>query len=936
MWVLTGVLLAACNLTPKTDPAYAEAIPLDLDIRTGVLDNGLTYFIKKNSKPENRAEMRLVVNAGSIQEDPDQQGLAHFAEHMLFNGTENFKKLELIDFFELTGQKFGAHVNAYTSFDETVYMLKPRTDSAEIFDKAFQVLEDWAHLALFEDEEIDKERGVVVEEWRLRLGPDNRMMYQYLPVLFNNSRYAERLPIGKVDILETFSYDAIKRFYKDWYRPDLMAVIVVGDFDVEEVEEKIKTHFSGLTNPEEARPREVYDLPAHEETLVKVVSDQEASFSNVSIYYKQPRQTMATLGDYRTYLMNRLISKMLSQRYDELMQQENPPFVNASSYFGGVTRTTSAYTTSAFANEGEIDRGFRTILIENERMVRHGFTAGELQRAKDALMSEIENQYNERDKIESRSLAYELVDHFLEGMPAPGIAYEYEKASALMDGISLDEVNALPKNWMEDKSTVIIATGPDKEGVNMPAEDDLLAIYNEVKKMEIEPYEDNFQSSDLLVEMPEAGSVVGEETIDELGITQLTFSNGATVILKPTDFKNDEILVGAQSFGGTSLYADEDYFSAEFVTAIAAMSGISTFSATDLQKVLSGKNVELYAFIENVSEGVSGSTTPADLETYLQLQYLYFTAPRKDATSFASFRQQQKMIYQNLDANPQFYFMKQYMKALYQDHPRARVPEAADFDKVDLDRAFEIYAERFANAGDFTFFFVGNFDIATIKPLLATYIGGLPGESGNGESYSDVGIRYPDKAITEMIQKGTEPKSMVSMAFTGTFDWSYENRFEMLALADVLRIKLRESMREEKGGVYGVGVSAQPSQHPVEDYMFMVQWGCSPENVEELINTAMQEIANLKQNGATDKDLQKVRETMIRSRETDLKENSFWLSALQQYYKNGEDPRILLDYEQYVNGLTSDDIKAAANQYLIESRLLKFVMMPEGQTQLLN
>ena len=280
--------------------------------------------------------------------------------------------------------------------------------------------------------------------------------------------------------------------------------------------------------------------------------------------------------------------------------------------------------------------------------------------------------------------------------------------------------------------------------------------------------------------------------------------------------------------------------------------------------------------------------------------------------------------------------MKQYIKALYQDHPRARVPEAADFDKVDLDRAFEIYAERFANAGDFTFFFVGNFDIATIKPLLATYIGGLPGESGNGESYSDVGIRYPDKAITEMIQKGTEPKSMVSMAFTGTFDWSYENRFEMLALADVLRIKLRESMREEKGGVYGVGVSAQPSQHPVEDYMFMVQWGCSPENVEELINTAMQEIANLKQNGATDKDLQKVRETMIRSRETDLKENSFWLSALQQYYKNGEDPRILLDYEQYVNGLTSDDIKAAANQYLIESRLLKFVMMPEGQTQLLN
>lgn len=938
LMALLAVFTISCeqqSATTGSDTDLSVALPMDPTVRMGTLDNGLTYYIKANQKPENRAELRLAVNAGSILEDEDQQGLAHFAEHMLFNGTVNFEKNELIDFFELTGQKFGAHVNAYTSFDETVYMLKPRTDSQEVFDMGFQVLEDWAHQALFDEEEIDKERGVVIEEWRLRLGPENRMLYQYLPVLFNNSRYAERLPIGKVEVLQEFEYETIRRFYRDWYRPNLMAVIAVGDFDVDAVEQKIKNHFGGLENPENAPERKVYDMPDHEQTLVKVVTDPEASFTNINVYTKHNKKTMQTVGDYRNYLMNRLISNMLSQRYDELMQQENPPFVNARSYYGGMSRTKDAYTSYAMANEGEVIRGLEAVLTENQRMLQHGFTAGELNRAKESVLSDIENRYNERDKIQSRSHARELISHFLEKEPVPGLEHEYAMAQELIPAIALEEVNAKPINWMTDDNTVIIVTGPEKEGVSMPTQEEILATYKEVKEKDTEPYVDDFKEQDLLVEQPVAGSLVEEKTIEEMGLTELVFDNGARVVLKPTDFKNDEILISAYSFGGTSLYPDEDYFTASAVSQVVMESGIGEFSQTDLSKALSGKNVQLYPIVESITEGIQGNTTPDDLETYLQLQYLYFTQPRKDPTSFASFKQQQKMIYQNLDANPQFYFMKQYMKALYNDHPRARIPEAADFDKIDLDRLFEIYQERFANAGDFTFFIVGNFSVEEIKPLLATYIGGLPGEETR-ETFEDVGIRYPESAKNEIIRKGSEPKSMVTMSYTGDFDWNYENRFTIRALADVLRIKLRESMREDKGGVYGVGVNAQPGHYPIEDYLFSIQWGCSPENVEDLIETAKKEMQNLMANGASDKDLKKVRETMLRTRETDLKENRFWSSALQQYYKHGEDPTLMMQFEDYVNGLTSNDIQAAANQYFNDEQLIQFVMYPENQEELLN
>lgn len=927
--VLAG-LFAACDKGGNTDmPDLKAQLPLDSTVRYGKLDNGLTYYIKKNQKPENRAELRLVVNAGSILEDEDQQGLAHFTEHMMFNGTEHFAKNELIDFFELTGQKFGAHVNAYTSFDETVYMLKPRTDSIEVLNKGFQVLEDWAHLASFDTSEIDKERGVVIEEWRLRLGPENRMLYQYIPVLYYNSRYADRLPIGKKEILENFDYATIKRFYHDWYRPDLMAVVVVGDVDVDYVEQKIKEHFANLKNPENERERAVYEVPNHADTKVTVITDPEASFTNVRIMYKHPIDTGHTVGDYRQYLMGRLVSEMLSQRYDELKQQANPPFVYAYSGYGNMARSKDAYTTSAMVNEDSIMYGFKTLVEENQRMLQHGFLESELERAKKSILTSMEKQYNERDKMESRRLARELINNFLEGEPVPGLAYEYEMTKQLLPTIELAEVNELPKKWITDENGVIVITAPEKEGVDVPTKEEVMQAYKDIKAADIGPYEDNFVASELMVDAT-PGAIESEEQMDDLGVTKLTFNNGATAFLKPTDFKNDEILVESYSFGGTSLYPDEDYNSAQFITPIVMMSGIGDMSQTDLQKFLSDKTIQIYPSVGDDTEGMSGSTTPKDLETYLKLQYLYFTQPRKDETSFASFKQTQKAVYQNLDANPQFYFMKQLFKVLYNNHPRAQFPEAEDFDKIDLDKVFEIYRERFRNAGDFTFFIIGNFDIGSIKPLLEKYIGGLPSD-GTSESFKDVGMRYPNKAITKELHKGTEPKSTVNLAYTGPFEWNYQNRFDMKALADVLQITLRESMREDQGGVYGVGVRSNPGKYPVEDYMFSISFSCSPENVEGLISTAKKEIDKLKQNGATDTDIKKVKETMLRQRETDMKENDWWANALESYHKYNEKMSLILDYQQYVNGLTTNDIKTAANNYLVGDRLIQLVMNPEEQ-----
>ena len=799
-----------------------QKIPVDPKVRIGQLENGLTYYIKYNQKPENKVELRLAVNAGSLLEDDDQLGLAHFTEHMAFNGSEHFEKNELLDYVQSVGVKFGAHINAYTSFDETVYMLPIASDSAEILENAFLILEDWATGLSFNNDEIDKERGVVVEEWRLGQGAQRRMLDQWLPVLLRDSRYAERLPIGTREILENFDYEVIKRFYEDWYRPELMAVAVVGDVDVDEMEQKIKAHFGDIKNPAKPREKEFFPVPDHKETEVAIVSDPEAPFTNVMIINKFDPEPFVTLNDYRRYIMYNIYTGMLNQRLNELRQQANPPFIFASSSLGGLfVRNKHAFQTFAVVSETGIESGLRTIQEENERVARHGFTAGEYDRYKKDMIRSYEIAYNERDKTESSNFANEYVNNFLEQEPIPGIDFEFSFVKTHLEGITLDEINGLSKKWLTDENRVVVITGPEKEGVNLPTKDQALSIINDVENSPIEPYKDEAVASELIENIPSPGSVTETSTIDQVGVTQLTLSNGLKVFMKPTDFKNDEIIMTSYSMGGTSLASDEEFISAEYTTSIIAQSGVGDFSAVSLEKALAGKSVRVTPYIGELSEGMSGSSTPEDLETMFQLIHLYFTAPRKDEEAFASvIKVENKSILSNIFANPQYYFQDQMARFLSQNHPRGGgIPSVSDIEKIDHQQIMDFYKDRFGNAGDFTFIFVGNFDPDVLTELSTKYLANLPA-SGREENWKDVGIRPPSGKAEKKVKRGTDPKSQVIMRFTGEADYEKDEAFLIAQLGNLLDIKLVENLREEKSGVYGVGANGSMTRWPLQPLQF--------------------------------------------------------------------------------------------------------------------
>jgi len=923
-----GFTLVAFSQRPDAS-SYVGELPLDTSIMYGQLDNGVTYYIKRNMKPENRAELRLVVNAGSILEDEDQQGLAHFCEHMLFNGTENFDKNELIDFFELSGVKFGPHLNAYTSFDETVYMIRARTDDKEIWDKSWQVLEDWAHQASFDSIEIEKERGVVLEEWRLRLGPDERMRRQYWPVMFKDSRYAERLPIGKEDVISNCEHDALKRYYREWYRTDLMAVIAVGDFDKKSVHKKIEAHFGNLEPANKPRERAFYEVPDHHDVLAVMATDHEAANTFVTVYHLHPRKELKTIADFRWDLMRDIYNQILSMRFEEIRKQEDPPFVFAGSNYRGQVRTKDVYASYAMVPEDGVMRGLQTVLMENQRFLRHGFSPMEFERAKAEVLRQLETAHNDRDKEDSRKYASQYVRHYLTSSPVTGIEYAYRLAKTMINTIEIYEVFELSKQWLTEDNVVIVVTGPQKDEVTYPTPEVLVSAFRESLTADVEPYMEHPGALHLIRLESEGSPVVSETTIKEIGVTEWRLGNGARVILKPTDFKNDEILFSAQSFGGSSLYPDSDYESASNASQIVGESGLGMMSGTDLQKFLMGKVVRLGSSIGDISEGLSGSCSPQDFEVLLQMAYLHFTAPRRDEAAFSSLTTRYKMMFRNMLQNPNYYYMSEVAKLSTNNHPRTKmIPEDEDIDAINLDRALEIYRERFADAGDFTFFFVGNFTLDGIKPLVEKYIGSIP-DLPRQETWKDIGVKHPKGTVSKELKKGSEPKSSVTLKYFVPFEWDRDNRLKATMLSEVVRIKLREALREEKGGVYGVGVYASPQRWPKERMTITISFGCSPDNVEDLIETALAEIEKIKTSGPEDKDLLKVKETSVRSRETDLKENRFWLNALSQYYFHSEDPKSLLDYDKRVKAMTGKQLQAAAKQWFSEENFLRVVMNPE-------
>ena len=907
----------------------SDTLPVDPHVTVGRLENGLRYFIRVNRRPAQRAELRLIVNAGSVLEDDDQLGLAHFVEHMAFNGTEHFPKQELVDYLERIGMQFGPDVNAYTSFDETVYMLTVPTDSAAILQQAFQVLEDWAQLQTFDSTEIELERGVVLEEWRLGRGAAARMWDEQFPVLFQGSRYAERLPIGTPEILETFEHDALERFYRDWYRPDLMAVVAVGDFDSDVVESLIRQHFSGLRSPAAVRPRRLAEVPDHDEPLFSIATDGEATRTQVTLYFKQPVRPQETVGDYRRGFVEGLYSGMLNRRLFELSQQPDAPYLGAGSGQGRFVRSKEVYIMGAAVREDGVTGGLEALLTEAERVAQHGFTASELARAKTELLRWMEQAYAERDKTESSRYAAEYGRAFLEDEPFPGIAVEYELAQQLVPTVELHEVHRLAREWITHHNRVVLVNGPEKEGLVLPGEAELQAVFATVAAEELTPYVDDVAEAPLLADSPEPGPVVHEGAVEELDVTVWELANGVRVILKPTDFKDDQILFESWSPGGTSLAPDVDHVAARTARNVVVRGGVGQFGLVDLDKVLAGKAVSVSPYISSLYEGLSGSASPRDIETLFQLVYLYFTAPRKDPDAYVALRQQITASVENRAADPMVAFYDTLRVTLAQHHLRRRPATVALYDEMDLDKSFAIYRDRFADASDFTFVFVGNFDADSIRPLVETYLGGLP-SIGRIESWRDVGIRPPSGVIRRTVHRGVEPRSQTVLAFAGAWEYSRRDQYVLRALGGVLEIRLRERLREALGGTYRVGVSSMGQRRPNEEFSVRISFGSDPERVEELVGVVFQQIDSLKALGPTEAEIEKVQEMHRRARETELRENGFWSLMLLDHDRFGSDAREILAYEDLVAALSADMVRQAARRYLRTDNHVLVTLYPEA------
>ncbi len=914
---------------PSAAQNSADApLPVDPNVVVKKLPNGLTYYIRKNGKPENRAELRLVINAGAILEDEDQRGLAHFLEHMAFNGTKNFEKQGLIDYMQSIGMRFGADVNAYTSFDETVYMLQIPTDDQEIVDKGFQILEDWAWQITLSAEEIEKERGVVAEEWRLGRGASARIFDKQLPMLFSGSRYADRLPIGKLEVIENAPREAFLRFYRDWYRPDLMAVIVVGDFDTAEVEAKIKKHFGRIPAAASPRERAYYEVPDHKETLFSIETDPELPQSIVQIFYKHPSQTMKTEADFRESVVHGIAQNILNERLQERSQDADPPFIAAFTGLTGYVRVSDVFMQAALVKENGFEEGLTALLAEAKRAKQHGFAETELERQKVNILRSLERAYNERDKTESSVFAGRYLGAFLSGDPMLDIGNRLALYKKLLPGVSLDEVNRAVDRWISDKNRVVLVSAPEKEGLTPPTRAQLLALIDKAESLEVAAYEDKVSDAPLLAAKPKPGRVFMEDYLEEVDVYDWKLSNRARVVFKPTDFKNDEVRFSAFSPGGTSLAADGDYVPATTAVLLMNESGLGEFDSIELQKKLAGKVASASPSIGELNEGMAGSASPQDLETLFQLIYLHFTQPRAEAKAFESLTAKYKELVLNREKSPDTIFSDEVSKVLYQNHPRRQPLTAETIAEMDMDASLKFYRDRYADAGDFTFVFVGNVEPQRLKSLVAQYLGGLP-NIGRKESWKDIGVKYFKGKQKIKVNRGLEPKSRVRMIFTGEAAWSPRNRLALNMLNEALRIRLREILREDMGGVYGVGVSGSLSKRPKERFSASVSFGCDPENVDKLTQAVLDELERAAKEGFEPSYLEKIKEIALRRYEVNLKRNSFWIANLRYYFDYGLDPAEILQYKTKLETVDNALLIKAARTYYDNENYLHAALYPE-------
>jgi zinc protease len=906
----------------------AQTLPLDPAVRTGKLANGFTYYIRHNEEPKNRVMLYLVNKAGSVLEDEDQRGLAHFMEHMSFNGTKHFPHNELIDYLQKAGVRFGADINAYTSFDETVYELPIPSDKPELLKSGMEIMRDWAHEALLDPGEIDKERGVVLEEKRLGKGAGERMQRQYWPVILNNSRYAVRIPIGWDTVLDNFKRPAIARFYNDWYRPDLQALIVVGDINVDQVEATIKQQFAGLKNPVHERVRTKYTVPLTAKNQFIAVTDKEMTATEAEIMIKHKAPELKTATDYRAALVQGLFDQMLSERYAELLRKADPPFISGSAGISGFIGGLDAYNASVQAKPGELEKGLKAVWRETERLKRFGFTETELERAKITQLNGMESAVKEKNKTNSGSYVKEYQAYFLKGEASPGIEREYELTKADLPAITLTDVNNLAKTYITGTNRDILILAPEKDKGSLPTE----AVVNDwLKAVEAEtlsPYKDEVSTKPLLSAMPVPGKIKSEEQNKELNITTITLSNGVKVLLKPTDFKNDQVLFSGFAPGGTSLYPDADYQSAANAAGVIAAGGIGNYNTGELSKYLEGKQLSVRPYIAERFQGINGGATPKDLETAMQLIYAYFTEPREDTAIFKGIIARSKAGLANRGSDPNSVFSDTVSAVLGNYNIRRTGPSLEKLEQISLDRAYHVYKERFADASNFTFTFVGSIDTNTIKPLLEKYLGSLP-STNQQELAKDLNIHPPTGKIEKTVYKGSEPKATVYLLYTGKYTYSPENNVKMDALKETLEIRLLERLREDESGVYSPGVQENTALLPQQRYSFLIHFGCAPQNVEKLIVSTLDEINKLKTIGPLQGNVDKWRAEEKTSFEPQLKTNDFWLGYLGGQLQNGQDLNEFNSYNSLLDAVKPGDVKTMAGNYLSGDNYIRLVLMPE-------
>ena len=909
-------------------------LPVDKNVRIGQLDNGLTYYIRHNKLPENRAEFYIAQKVGSILEEPQQRGLAHFLEHMAFNGTKNFpgddKGLGVIPWCETVGIKFGTNLNAYTSIDETVYNISNAPiDRTGVLDSCLLILHDWSNYILLKDDEIDKERGVIREEWRSRNSGMLRVYTDLLPTIYQGDKYADCMPIGSIDVINNFPYKDIRDYYHKWYRPDLQGIVIVGDIDVDTVEAKLKAVFADVQKPVNPAERTYYPVADNKEPIVAIGTDKEVDDPSIEIYFKQdatPDSEKNNVGYLASQYMTSMISSMLDARLSELVQSANPPFTRASSDYSDffVAKTKEAFALSASSKADGIETALKTLLQETERARRFGFTESEYARARANYLQSLESAYNEREKTKHGSYVREYVQNFLNGEPIPGIEAKYAMMNQLAPNIPLQAMNMVMQQLVPDSNQVVIIAGPAKEGLKYPTKEEVISLLKGMKDLDLQAYVDKVSDEPLMKEAPKGGKIISEKEGDIYGSTKLVLSNGVTVYVKKTDFKADEIHMKGTSLGGKSIFPDKDALNFAVMDNVIAVGGLGNFSQVDLTKVLAGKKVSVNAGLGATTENVFGTCSPKDFETMMQLTYLTFTAPRKDAEAFESFKNRMKAQLESAQANPLSSINDSLQKAMYNNHPRVVMMKPEMVDQIDYDRILEMYNDRFKDASDFTFYFVGNIDLETAKPLIAEYLGALPAINRK-ETFKDTKMSIRKGVYkNEYAKEQQTPTATIVFLYSGKAPYTLKNDILLSFATQVLDMVYTEEVREKEGGTYGVNCYGDLQKYPKEQLLLQIVFQTDPAKKDKLAGIVVDELKKLAAEGPSDVRLQKVKEYMLKKYADNQKENGYWMNNLNDYFYYGMD--MTEGYTDIVNSITAKDIQKFVSDLLKQGNEIEVTM----------